>query len=284
MRVTLFKAPRIAWGTVALFAGLFLAWGTGLVGGVSGWLPAPVAVALCSVGAYAAFTVMHDASHHVVARSHGLNSLLGHTSASILLARFIGFQSVHRRHHRFAGDRARDPDRYSGEGPGWQLPWRWATADIHYYFEYDPHEPLSPREARDSQVSAWVMGVCIAALCLSGHVTGFLLFWVLPARIALFFSTYSFDYVPHQRPHCRSSSEDRFQASFVIEGRLMTVLLLCQNYHLVHHLYPAVPFYRYPAIWRAFREELRARGATTVKLFERPRPLEERVGAVRAGP
>jgi len=32
---------------------------------------------------------------------------------------------------------------------------------------------------------------------------------------------------------------------------LLTPVLLYQNYHLVHHLYPTVPFYRYISIWRA---------------------------------
>jgi fatty acid desaturase len=32
---------------------------------------------------------------------------------------------------------------------------------------------------------------------------------------------------------------------------LLTPLLLYQNYHLVHHVYPTVPFYRYLKIWKA---------------------------------
>ena len=30
----------------------------------------------------------------------------------------------------------------------------------------------------------------------------------------------------------------------------MTPVLLYQNYHLVHHLHPLIPFYRYIAVWR----------------------------------
>ena len=32
--------------------------------------------------------------------------------------------------------------------------------------------------------------------------------------------------------------------------RLLSPLMLYQNYHLVHHLHPLVPFYRYIAVWR----------------------------------
>jgi fatty acid desaturase len=31
---------------------------------------------------------------------------------------------------------------------------------------------------------------------------------------------------------------------------LLTPLLLAQNYHLVHHLHPAIPFYRCARVWR----------------------------------
>ena len=31
---------------------------------------------------------------------------------------------------------------------------------------------------------------------------------------------------------------------------LLTPALLYQNYHLVHHLHPLVPFYRYLTVWR----------------------------------
>ena len=30
--------------------------------------------------------------------------------------------------------------------------------------------------------------------------------------------------------------------------------MLYQNYHLVHHLHPVIPFYRYVAVWRRGEE------------------------------
>ena len=37
--------------------------------------------------------------------------------------------------------------------------------------------------------------------------------------------------------------------------RLLTPVLLYQNYHLVHHLHPLIPFYRYIAVWRRNESE-----------------------------
>ena len=41
---------------------------------------------------------------------------------------------------------------------------------------------------------------------------------------------------------------------------MLSVPLLYQNLHLIHHLYPAVPFYRYGQIWRAQRQALLDKG------------------------
>ena len=37
--------------------------------------------------------------------------------------------------------------------------------------------------------------------------------------------------------------------------RLLSPLLLYQNYHLVHHLHPVVPFHRYLAVWLRNEDE-----------------------------
>ena len=44
----------------------------------------------------------------------------------------------------------------------------------------------------------------------------------------------------------------------------LTVVLLGQNMHNVHHLAPNVPFYKYAAVWRARRDELLARGTREI--------------------
>ncbi len=36
--------------------------------------------------------------------------------------------------------------------------------------------------------------------------------------------------------------------------RWASLAMLYQNYHLVHHLHPVVPFYRYIAVWRKNEE------------------------------
>ncbi|CAM5734605.1 Flavohemoprotein [Mycolicibacterium aubagnense] len=48
---------------------------------------------------------------------------------------------------------------------------------------------------------------------------------------------------------------------------LYTPLMLSQNYHLVHHLHPSVPFYRYTKTWRRNEEAYLDRGAAISTVF-----------------
>jgi fatty acid desaturase len=78
-----------------------------------------------------------------------------------------------------------------------------------------------------------------------------LLLILLPARLNALTLGWSFDYLPH----CRLESQEeagRFRTTRNRVGWewLMTPLMLYQNYHLVHHLHPVVPFYRYLSVWR----------------------------------
>ena len=271
-RRTALVLPRVAWGTILLFLGTALLWGAALTGGATGRMPGPLAMALASAAAWAAFTVMHDASHDAVARCGWLNDLAGHVSATILMSRFCAFRQIHRLHHRHTNDPELDPDHWSGSGARWQLPLRWATADLNYYFEYRRCPPLPLRQ----ELAAWgtlvLLLVAASAAIYFGFGRALLFYWIVPARFALFVLTYVFDFVPHQRPYGRPATEDRFAASFIIPGAAITRLLLCQNLHLLHHLYPAVPFYRLPRIWRERRQELVARGAARCHC-SRCRPL-----------
>ena len=82
----------------------------------------------------------------------------------------------------------------------------------------------------------------------------FLWYYYLPFKFATVFLSMTFDYLPH-RPH---SSLDIYEGTSVtsIYGNTkdtafiqpLTLLLLYQNYHNIHHLYPWIPFYHYSTV------------------------------------
>ena len=105
--------------------------------------------------------------------------------------------------------------------------------------------------------------VC-AAVVSAGWGLELLLFVLIPARLGIAALAFGFDYLPH-RPHTTPARVDRFQATAVRPSPWLTPLMLGQNFHLVHHLYPAVPFYRYGAVWRLRESALRAQGAKVIE-------------------
>jgi fatty acid desaturase len=66
---------------------------------------------------------------------------------------------------------------------------------------------------------------------------------------------------------------------------LLTPLLTYQNYHLVHHLYPTVPFYRYRRLWESRADWHNAQQPSTVAPFRlTPDRLRENDGASDEAP
>ncbi|NNF69013.1 MAG: beta-carotene hydroxylase, partial [Acidimicrobiia bacterium] len=56
-------------------------------------------------------------------------------------------------------------------------------------------------------------------------------------------------------------STERFYDTRALPGRTLNVLFLGQNYHLVHHLWNSVPWYKYQAVYAETRDDLAAIGA-----------------------
>ncbi|MBK7974525.1 MAG: fatty acid desaturase [Deltaproteobacteria bacterium] len=265
--LALMNNPPVSRPTLVLAAVAFAGWLTILAAAVAGALPAPLAVALLTLAGYLTFTPMHDASHGSVGRSRWLNELTGRLAGVPLMAPFRAFRFAHLEHHRNTNDPARDPDMWSGGRFRLTLPLRWMTQDLHYYAFYFRHLASRPRDERvETVVTLLALWGAAALAAASGHGREVLLFVVLPSRLAIGLLACSFDWLPHA-PHQVLGAEDRFRATLNVRwsaarpGRFLTPLLVSQNYHLVHHLFPGVPFYRYGAVWHARERELVAKGA-----------------------
>jgi fatty acid desaturase len=266
---------RLSVPAFALFlAGLGLGGGSTVLALTHTW-PLYVAVPFNALASYMLFTIAHDASHHSLSSVATVNIWLGRI-ATLFFAPHAGFRTwrfIHMQHHRFTNhDDGRDPDHYTHRGPQWQMPLRWLTIDLYYMVFYIPHLRSRPRREQVELALTWMLvGLASALAIVSGHGLQLLVLYYLPIRLAIMWLGFAFDYLPHNGLSLRPS-EDRFKTTRNRIGleRLVSPLLLYQNYHLVHHLHPVVPFHRYIAVWRRSEEQYLAARPALSDLRGRP--------------
>jgi beta-carotene hydroxylase len=108
-----------------------------------------------------------------------------------------------------------------------------------------------------------VSAVTVATLALlvislaTGHVLDWLFLWFIPTRIAVLILNIFFQWLPHY-PFDRTDRYGNTRISLWAGG---TFLTLQQNLHLMHHLWPSVPFYNYARLFRALRPVLIEEGS-----------------------
>ena len=262
--------PAVAWPTVALWAGSLTAWvGATLLalaaldGAVSRWwLVATVAVH--ALVTFTMFTVLHEATHHAAGRLRGVNEVLGRVSVPFVVAwsTFPLVRFIHIEHHRHTNeDVLTDPDAWVEGGPAWQRPLRWLAIDGWYFRFYGPRMRVRPRREVAGELATLAVVVAgAAALVATGHGLALVVIYLLPQRIGVGVLAWWFDWLPHHDLGVTART-DRFRATRVRVGRewLMTPVMLYQNYHLVHHIHPTIPFYRYVRAWENTRDDYLAR-------------------------
>ncbi len=266
------QRPRVAWPTIILLIAAFALFGLSTFAYLQGALPLGWAIFFNTIAAYISFTPAHDASHNAVSTNRQLNEWVGRI-ATVLQSPvpfFRTFRYVHMQHHRFTNDETRDPDVYVGTGPRWLLPFKWVTLDFSYFHYYFKSGFMKrPASERRELYFALVFGVLVfTAVIYAGWLDYYLLLFLVPTRITAIILALTFDFLPHY-PHQAYAQDQPFQCTSTRVGMewLLTPLLLFPNYHLVHHLYPTVPFYRYLKVWNARKQYHEAQNPAVVDTF-----------------
>ena len=270
---SLLKKPRVAWPTLMLLLAAYALFSVATFAFFTSTLSLGWMMALNSIASYMAFTVAHDATHSAVTANRKVNDWVGRLAILLLEPGpfFLVFRFIHMQHHRFTNDPIKDPDAYSGSGPAWLLPFKWLTLDFVYFKRYlkpDNFQKRPKSEQREFYFAVLFVISVITAVSLAGWFTYYLLLFFIPTRIAKLIIVLAFDFLPHH-PHNVTAREDPYRATSNRVGLewALTPLFLYQNYHLVHHLYPAVPFYRNLKIWNARRGHHESQDPATVGPF-----------------
>lgn len=231
---------------------------------LTGYVGLVAAFALQTIAAYVAFTVMHEATHCNIHGRHAgwswLNDTLGWTSGMLLMAPYPAFRLLHLRHHSRTNHED-DPDRYVAGKTWWSIALRCATIVPHYYVSFlFGHLKTVPgrRKVLPIAIGFVTAIILILAIAARNEVLGLVLtLWVGPALVANTLLAFLFDWLPHH-PH---SEHGRLRNTRVVLAPGLWMVTLWQNYHLIHHLFPRIPFYRYSTFFQEIRGELEAEEA-----------------------
>ena len=199
-------------------------------------------------------TVIHDACHQSAHRNRIVNAILGHCSALILVFAFPVFTRVHLQHHGNVNHPKDDPDHYvSTGGPLWLIAVRFLYHEVFFF---------QRRLWRNYELLEWFISrlivISIVYISVQYHFLGYILnFWFIPAFIVGITLGLFFDYLPH-RPFVERS---RWKNARVYPGKVLNILILGQNYHLIHHLWPSIPWYNYQPAYSLMKPLLDEKGS-----------------------
>ena len=118
-------------------------------------------------------------------------------------------------------------------------------------------DPRTKRAFFGEMVYVFSYFAIVSAAFRLGFGRELLLLWIVPAYIGVVLCPVMFDWPVHH-PH---TERGRYTDSAVLLfpppfRTLMDVIFCGHTYHLVHHLYPRVPFFRYRAAWDMLKDEL----------------------------
>lgn len=261
---------EVAWPTIALAAGAFLAYAGVFAGYLAGLVPLWAATLSIALALYACYTVLHEAVHGSIGgtnrRMKWVNEALGYVSGQLIGTPFIAHRKEHFAHHNHTNHTGRDPDLKLAGGSIRRVivgTFRALPDQVVYFIENNWQH--ASRKDRAILITETVVGLGwrIAFGMYLGWTAAIALL-VVANLTGIFVTLVFFAWLVHW-PH-RITGRYRDTGTFVFSGTLDTViswlwLWLFQNYHSIHHLFPRVPFYRYRQVFRQIEPVMQRNGS-----------------------
>ena len=221
-------------------------------------------------------TFMHDAGHFTLFRARWANWAFGIACMMPLMATFVGFKEDHLEHHRYNRS-PDDPDAFTMGKRGildFVLFYAYAVAGIvlsfiHFNLIY-PIARFGPREWSihlfETAVKIASYWMLIAWAINNGVLAKTLELWLIPVYIFTLFNSVRFIAEHYGTPW----NEGQLTGSrTVISNPVNRFFWNNINWHIGHHVYPAVPWYNLVELHRLMEPAIEARGAIVDKSYTR---------------
>jgi fatty acid desaturase len=261
-------APRRNAIVLVLLASAWGALAAATLSAPTAWLKVPGVLAT-GVVLHALGVLMHDSVHGTLARGRRANRWLGVACTLPVFLSRSAYRAYHLRHHRHERDGC-DLDEFENvtARPGVlkAVLVGWTLVGGFYYLVHIPLHALrlGDRETRRQIVEEYLLAAVLASVLAATVPASVLLqVWLLPALATI------------KMAELRAWTEHLFTpgdvperaARTITSNRLVSSLMLNLNYHLDHHLFPGVPWYRLPRLHALLAGALDRAGAPVSRSY-----------------
>lgn len=217
--------------------------------------------------------LMHEGVHGSLFRNQRWDRWCGFVLAAPTLFSFTAYRINHLLHHRFARTE-RDPDEFTNVSTN-----RYVQSMAFYgsavfgTIAYSVQVPVvawnhaNSRQRWDLVVERLILtivpAVIIGAAVHFGYFDAVLNVWLIPFGVAMVLANFR-----AWAEHPLTSADHPLRESRTItSNRLFSLLFINGNYHLDHHLFPAVPWYHLPQLHAILLDEYRAAGSSVYRSY-----------------
>lgn len=219
-------------------------------------------------------TFMHDGTHNTLFRARWANLAFGVVCMLPLMATFVAFKEDHLEHHRYNRS-PDDPDAFTMGKRGlgdFVLFYLYIVAGallsfIHFNFIY-PFQRFGPKqwvihlfETALKIVAYWAL---IAWAIRNGVLALTLEVWLVPVFVFSVLNSIRFLAEHYETPW----NDGQLTGSrATISNPVQRFFWNNINWHIGHHVYPAVPWYNLPELHELMRPAIEARGAVVDRSY-----------------
>jgi fatty acid desaturase len=253
-------SPDIAWPTIRLAVGVYVALAVSIWAALGGRLPHGVCALINTVVLYGTYTVIHEAVHGNIAprdpRLRWLNNFLGFAICIPLWMFFYPHKKSHIVHHTLC-NKDEDPDIYARGAFGIVTFWRIPLASLSAFNPFALYRDckrfkLSARERYISMATFAAYTAIIVAVIAAGHGVELFVLWFVPWFVGYSIMLVFFTWVPHH-PHTETGRYRNTRCSIWSGANWLTQ---GQHMHLIHHMMVWIPYYQYEKVFHEIRPYL----------------------------
>ena len=231
-------------------------------------------IVVIAISVQAMGTLMHEALHGNLFRNTFLDRWVGFALGVPTFFSASAYKVTHLNHHRHTrSEKDMDEFSYACRTRRQYIALFYASflvGSILYMFAvpvkaYAMASRINRRRiVAEYSLMLLVYSIAVTFLFVIGHAEWLLWYWLGPISVAVILSN-----IRALSEHMGTLDEGdaMLKTRTVTSNRLVSFLMLNLNYHLEHHLFPAVPWYNLPKIHQLLKPMYESRGAVVRKSY-----------------